>query len=169
MAAQVGDSMRYAADQVTESAKHVGDAGTGVVSMAAGGAAATSEAVNTVADRATEVVGKVGDQADNDLPLNHYDELTAAEITRKLGSLSQVDLAKVDAYERKNSNRSTVTDRITSLRTEEPWPGYDEHTVAEIRQTLAAGDEALARKVHDYERRHKERQGVLNATGTPTS
>lgn len=166
-AAQVGESAKYVTDQVTESAKRVGDAGTGVVSMAAARAAvATSEAVNTVADRATEIVGKFGDQLDNDLPINDYDELTAAEITPKLGSLSQVDLARVDAHERKNANRSTVIDRINSLRTEEPWPGYDEQTVVEIRETLVAGDEVLARKVHDYERRHKERQGVLDATIT---
>ena len=59
-----------------------------------------------------------------------------------------------------------MTDRFTSLRTDEPWPGYDVQTVAEIREALAAGDEALARKVHDYERQHKERKGVLEATGT---
>ncbi len=175
VAAQVGESAKYVTDQVTESAKRVGDAGTDVVSMAAARAAvATSEAASTVADRATEIVGKFGDQLDNDLaindlPINDYDKLTAAEITPKLGSLSQVDLARVDDYERKNANRSTVTDRITSLRTEEPWPGYDEQTVVEIRETLAAGDEALARKVHNYERRHKEREGVLDATGTPSS
>ncbi len=170
VAAQVGESAKYVTDQVSESAKRVGDAGTSVVSIAAARAAvATSDAVNTVADRATEVVAKVGDQLESDLPINDYDELTAAEITPKLGSLSQVDLAKVDAYERKNANRSTVTDRINSLRTEEPWPGYDAQTVAEIRETLSAGDAALARKVHDYERRHKERQGVLEATGTVSS
>ena len=170
VADQVGESATYLRDQVTESAKELGDAGADVVSMAAARAAvATSEAVNTVADTATEIVNRVGDQLDNDFPISDYDELTAAEITSKLGSLSQVDLAKVDAYERKNANRSTVTDRITSLRTEEPWPGYDEQTVVEIRETLAAGDEALARKVHDYERHHKERQGVLHATGTAKS
>jgi hypothetical protein len=170
VADQVGESAKYITDQVTESAKQVADAGTDVVSMAADRAAvATSEAINTVADRATEIVAKVGDQLDNDLPINNYDELTVAEITPKLGSLSQVDLAKVDAYERKNANRSTVTDRISSLRTEEPWPGYDEQTVVEIREALAVGDKALARKVHDYERRHKERQGVLDASGATSS
>ncbi len=170
VADQVGESGKYVADQVRVSAKRVGDAGAGVVSMAADRAAvATSEAVNSAADRATEIAGKVGDRLDDDLPINNYDELTAAEITRRLGSLSQVDLARVDTHERKNANRSTVTDRISSLRTEEPWPGYDEQTVVEIRETLAAGDEALARKVHDYERRHKERQGVLDASGVANS
>lgn len=152
-------------DQVRESTRQVGDAGAEIFSLAADRAGVvTSEEVNTVADRATDIGGKAGDQFDNGLPINHYDRLTATEVIAKLGSLSQVDLANVDAYERKNANRSTITDRTTSLRAEEPWPGYDEQTVVEIRGALAAGDGTLARKVHDYERRHKDRQGVLDAT-----
>ena len=34
-----------------------------------------------------------------------YDQLTAEEITSRLGDLSQIDLAKIDSYERKNENR----------------------------------------------------------------
>jgi hypothetical protein len=162
---QVRESARRVTDQVTESTRQVGDAGAEIVSQAADRAGVvTSSAVNAVADRATDIVGKAADQFDNALPISDYDQLTAAEIIAKLGSLSQVDLANVDTYERKNAKRSTVTDRITSLRAEEPWPGYDEQTVVEIRAALAAGDGALARKVHDYERRHKDRQGVLDAT-----
>jgi ferritin-like metal-binding protein YciE len=45
----------------------------------------------------------------------------------------------------------------------EPWPGYDEQTVDEIRDALTGGDEAKARLVRDYERAHKQRTGVLEA------
>ncbi len=109
-----------------------------------------------------ELKGAVADA--DDLRIANYDDLTAEEINHQLGSLSQVDLAKVDAYERKNDNRSTITGRITSLRGDEPWPGYDEQTVVEIRKLLAAADDQLTRKVSDYERRHKDRQGVIDAT-----
>jgi gas vesicle protein len=167
---QVGESAAQIADQVTESSKRVGDAAADLVSTAAERVStATSEAAATVADRATDVAGRLADQLGNGFPINNYDQLTAAEITPKLGALSQVDLAKVDEYERKNASRSTVTDRIASLRGDEPWPGYDEQTVVEIRESLTAGDEALAHKVHEYERRHKHRQGVLDATGTASS
>jgi len=45
----------------------------------------------------------------------------------------------------------------------EPWPGYDEQTVAEIRSEASdLGPTALAR-VRDYEREHKDRKGVLAA------
>ena len=71
----------------------------------------------------------------------NYDSLSADEILDKLAELSQVDLAKVNAYERKNQNRSTVTGRIDSLQANEPWPGYDELGVDEVRAVLSEGDE----------------------------
>ena len=86
------------------------------------------------------------------------------EIQDKLSELSQVDLAKVNAYERKNQNRSTVTGRIDSLRGDEPWTGYDELGVDEVRAVLSEGDEQRIKDVRAYERKHKNRAGVLQAT-----
>ena len=68
-----------------------------------------------------------------DLAIGRYDTLTAEEIIGRLTGLSQVDLAKVAAYERKHENRSTVLGRIDSLQGNEPWPGYDELTADEVR------------------------------------
>ena len=59
----------------------------------------------------------------------------------KLPDLSQIDLAKIDSYERKNDHRTTVLSRVTALRRAEPWPGYDELTVAEIEAVLGQSDE----------------------------
>lgn len=78
---------------------------------------------------------------EEDLAIARYDSLTAEEILSKLPELSQIDLAKVDSYERKNDNRTTILSRITALRGQEPWPGYDELTVAEIESVLGEGDE----------------------------
>jgi hypothetical protein len=64
------------------------------------------------------------------------DDLTAEEVTGKLGDLSQIDLAKVDCYECKNQNRTTVLSRITSLRGNEPWPRYDELTGRGAKRAL---------------------------------
>ena len=66
------------------------------------------------------------------------DELTAEDIIGKLAAISQIELAKVAAYERKNDNRSTVLTRISALQGDEPWPGYDELTVDEIRTANTA-------------------------------
>jgi ferritin-like metal-binding protein YciE len=101
--------------------------------------------------------------AESDLPIAGYDELSAEEIIAKLPELSQIDLSKIDAYERRHDSRKTVFDRIASLRADEPWPGYDELTVDEIRVVLSEADEATSKDVADYERRHKHRRGVLDA------
>jgi ferritin-like metal-binding protein YciE len=99
-----------------------------------------------------------------DLPIARYDDLTAEQVAGRLAELSQVDLAKVEAYERKREARTTILSRIDTLRGDEPWPGYDELTVDEIRTRLNDADEERAKAVRDYERSHKNRTGVLSAT-----
>jgi ferritin-like metal-binding protein YciE len=99
----------------------------------------------------------------DDLAIARYDNLTADEITAKLPGLSQIDLAKIDSYERKNQNRTTILGRITTLRGNEPWPGYDELTASEVRAVLAEGDDERVKEVISYERAHKDRAGVRAA------
>ena len=107
--------------------------------------------------------------SEEDLAIARYDSLTAEEILSKLPELSQIDLAKVDAYERKNDNRTTVLSRVSALRRQEPWPGYDELTVAEIEAVLGEGDEQRTKDVVAYERAHKNRAGVLRSAERETA
>jgi ferritin-like metal-binding protein YciE len=100
----------------------------------------------------------------SDLAISNYDSLSVDEVQDKLAELSQVDLAKVNAYERKNQNRSTITSRIDSLQGDEPWPGYDELSVDEVRAVLSEGDDGRVKDVRAYERKHKARAGVIQAT-----
>jgi ferritin-like metal-binding protein YciE len=100
---------------------------------------------------------------ESDLALADYDGLTAEEITSRLANLSQIDLAKIDSYERKNQNRATVLGRITTLRGDEPWPGYDELTASDVQSVLSEGDHERVEQVRAYERSHKNRAGVLKA------
>jgi ferritin-like metal-binding protein YciE len=102
--------------------------------------------------------------AESDLAIANYDSLSADEIQAKLSELSQIDLAKISAYERKHQNRSTITSRIDSLQGDEPWPGYDELSVDEVRAVLSEGDESRVKAARSYERKHKDRAGVLQAT-----
>jgi ferritin-like metal-binding protein YciE len=96
-----------------------------------------------------------------DLPIPRYDELTADDIAGRLPKLSQIDLAKVEAYERRGENRTTITDRVATLQGDEPWPGYDELTAAEVTKALSTADDARVGAVLTYERSHKGRAGVL--------
>jgi ferritin-like metal-binding protein YciE len=108
-----------------------------------------------------EVKGAVASA--EDLAIARYDQLTAEEIAGKLGELSQIDLTKVDAYERRHQDRATVLSRIGTLRGDEPWPGYDELTVDQIRTALDDADDDRTARVRAYERAHKNRAGVLTA------
>ena len=101
---------------------------------------------------------------EQDLPIARYDALTAEEIGGRLPGLSQVDLGKIEAYERKGQSRATILDRIATLRASEPWGGYDAQNVAEIRSRLERAPEDQAKSVREYERAHKDRAGVLEAT-----
>lgn len=98
-----------------------------------------------------------------ELAIAGYDDLTVGEIVGRLRSLTQAELADVDAYERRHQNRSGITDRIGKLSGDEPWPGYDQLTVAEVVAVLDEGDEDRVRRVRAYERDHKDRAGVLRA------
>ena len=114
-----------------------------------------------VAQAEGEIKGAVA--SEGDLAIARYDKLPAEEIAGKLSELSQIDLAKIDAYERKNENRTTVLSRISTLRGDEPWAGYDELTAAEVQAVLSEGDDDRAQQVRAYERSHKNRAGVLKA------
>ncbi|MGB0091507.1 MAG: DUF892 family protein [Solirubrobacteraceae bacterium] len=107
--------------------------------------------------------------SEEDLAIARYDSLTAEEIVTKLAELSQIDLAKIDSYERKSHNRTTVLSRISALRRQEPWPGYDELTVAEIEAVIGEGDEQRTKHVAAYERAHKNRAGVLRSAERETA
>ncbi|WP_051471240.1 DUF892 family protein [Patulibacter minatonensis] len=98
-----------------------------------------------------------------DLPIAGYDDKTVEEIDARLPDLSQVDLAKVAAYERRHQDRSTLLDRVDVLRVDEPWSGYDEQTAAEITKALKAATDATVRDVQAYERAHKARTGLTKA------
>jgi ferritin-like metal-binding protein YciE len=99
----------------------------------------------------------------SDLAIPEYETLTAEEIAKRLPELSQVDLTKVEVYERKSQGRSTVLDRAETLRGDEPWAGYDEMTADEVVERLRDSDEELVAKARDYERAHKHRTTVMRA------
>jgi ferritin-like metal-binding protein YciE len=114
-----------------------------------------------VAQAEGQIKGAVA--SEEGLAIKRYDDLTADEIVGKLAELSQIDLAKIDSYERKNQNRTTILSRITSLRGREPWAGYDELTAAEVQAVLSEGNEQRVGQARSYERTHKNRAGVLKA------
>jgi hypothetical protein len=101
---------RELADAFPSLLQRVGDQ----LGAAAGTAAEQVRRVPGAAAGEGEVKGAVATA--DDLPIDGYDQLTVEQITPRLSGLSEVDLGKVDAYERRTHNRKTVLDRIASLR-----------------------------------------------------
>jgi len=145
------DAVREATNEVKGAARQTAKRATRQTRKVPGGARAEGTVKGAVASA-------------GDLPIGSYDDLTVEDVVAKLPQLSQVELAQIEAYERKRSNRTTVLDRIASLRGDEPWTGYDEQVVGEIVAQLRDADDELVRTVREYERAHKERAGVLEAT-----
>jgi ferritin-like metal-binding protein YciE len=148
------DAASAAGEKIKETAREA--------SSSASRGARKARKVPGVAQAEGQVKGALASEAD--LAIAGYGKLTAGEIVEKLSELSQIDLAKIDSYERKNENRKTILSRITSLRGDEPWPGYDELSVGEIRAVLDEGDEDRIKRVRSYERSHKNRAGVIDAS-----
>jgi ferritin-like metal-binding protein YciE len=115
-----------------------------------------------VADAEGAVKGAVA--SEEDLPIADYGKLSASQVVDKLPSLSQIDLAKIEAHERRQQGRRTVLDRIGGLRGDEPWPGYDDANADEIVSRLRDAEDDVARTVREYERSHKSRASVLKAS-----
>jgi hypothetical protein len=96
-------------------------------------------------------------------PIAGYDGLTADEVLAKLPEQPQTALAQIAAYEQAHENRATVLQRVAALTGPEPAPGYDAMSADEAQKLVAGGSAALAAAVRDYERRHKDRAGVVEA------
>ena len=94
-------------------------------------------------------------------PTSDYDRLTATEVVGKLTDFTQAQLSDTVAYERANRKRTTVIERAQSLQEDEPFSGYDALTARDVSQRLTDADEPTARRVREYEGRHRRRVEVL--------
>ena len=162
------DSAREAVGTATTVAA---DLTAGALDTAAAVAAKTTGSAKRTAKQARRIPGAEqaegearGALADeDDLPMAGYDSLRAAEIVERLTRMSQVELGKVDAYERRQAGRKTILAKIDSLWGDEPWTGYDEQSADEVEARVRDAHDEEARRVREYERRHKGRKGVVEA------
>ncbi|MGW1682778.1 hypothetical protein [Saccharopolyspora sp. NPDC002376] len=103
--------------------------------------------------------------SEEQLPISHYDRLTADEIVQKLPGLSQRELREVRGYETRNQARATVVARIDELCEKEPWPGYDEMKLDEILPRARALPGEEQEELVSYESRHKHRRTIVDSLG----
>jgi hypothetical protein len=123
-----------------------------------------------------------------DFPIHRYDELRVTEILPLLGTLDADDLKMVREEEAAGKARASILSRIDGLLAREggaaaarpapakrpvakapskaaanlPIEGYDNLTVPQIQARLLSLTAAELRQVRTYEKRHKNRAGVLS-------
>lgn len=88
-------------------------------------------------------------------------ETGAADALRDVGEAVKESAATVQAQTRSSARRTRKVP-VKALKAQEPWPGFDELNVEEVRAVLDEGDAELASSVHTYERTHKNRAGVID-------
>ena len=95
-------------------------------------------------------------------PVPGYDRLKTKNLIASLSSRSQVELAKIESYERTHQNREEVFDKLRWLRQGEPFPGYDALSTEEIVAALDECDLEAIKRVRGYERKFGARRKVLD-------
>ena len=96
-------------------------------------------------------------------PFPGYDKLDYRELGERLPSLSQVELAAVESYERSHKERKKVLDKVRYMRSNEPLPGYDALSPEQIVEALAGADAQTVKAVRDYEHKFGDRPQVMEA------
>jgi hypothetical protein len=95
-------------------------------------------------------------------PVAGYDSLKTKEVIASLSDHSQVELAKIESYERAHQDRDSVFDKLRWLRHDEPLPGYDTLSSAEVIAALGKADVPTLKRVRGYERKFQDRREVLD-------
>ena len=98
---------------------------------------------------------------DASAPFSGYDRLDPRQVMDSLSDHSQVELERVESYERSHRNRKPVLDKLRYMRGSEPLPGYDALDVAEIAIALETADLTTIHNVRSYERKFANRPDVL--------
>ena len=97
------------------------------------------------------------------------DEAPRAETTEsKTGARAGATTGQArPAAQSDNGERRDAAPARRESRGNEPWPGYDQLSVAEIEAVLNEGDLQRAQAVADYERAHKNRPEVVRSAMIP--
>lgn len=139
---------------------------------------------SSVGDKATQALAdsiRADEQKMLDRILREIPKLTEAVVRSEIRGNPSYDISKTGAADAarsasesvKGAARDTTSSAKRTARkarrvpgvaqADEPWPGYDELSVDEIRAVLDEGDEDRVKRVRIYERSHKNRSGVIDA------
>jgi ferritin-like metal-binding protein YciE len=81
-----------------------------------------------------------------------------------IATTGAAEAARSTAREGKAQARRATRKAARKIGATPPWTGYDKLTVEQITDRLSRATDAKAREVRTYERAHKNRAGVIEAT-----
>ena len=90
-----------------------------------------------------------------------YEAITADMQAALSGMSSERDLPVVGTVGTRAAEPPVAPERLPGA---EPWPGYDELTVPEVKARLRRASAGTCEEVRRYEQTHKRRKGILQAT-----
>ena len=108
---------------------------------------------------ASDTVEAVGD---GQAPFAGYEGLDDREVMDKLSKHSQVELGRVEDYERAHKGRKSILDKLRYMRGREPHPDYDALSPEEVVALVAGSDRATIKRIRGYERKFANRPEVLD-------
>jgi hypothetical protein len=120
------------------------------------------EALSKRRSRRPEPQAAASSPGETAVPISGYDQLDEKQVSERLSQLSQVELARVETYERAHGNRPVVLEKLRYMHGSEPLQGYDALTTEQIGEALAGADAETVRAVRDYERKFRGRRSVLD-------
>jgi predicted ester cyclase len=99
---------------------------------------------------------------DPDEPFAGYNRIDEKELADQLHKHTQVELERIEAYEREHESRTRILNKLHYLRQREPLPDYDNLGTDEIAVALEESDLATIDDVRAYERKFAGRPEVLD-------
>ena len=114
----LGDEVKTTARRAQRSSRRTTTKAAGTAKRTVNRAAATAEkTADKAADKADQAEkATAGSSSNGDLPIKNYDDLNVGEINTKLSGLTAGELRRVETYEKGHAKRSTVLERIDSLK-----------------------------------------------------
>ena len=114
-AEEIGEGVKKTAKRATRTTQRTTRKAAGTARRTTVKAADKAEkTANQAADKVEKATD--GTTSNGDLPIKNYDELNAGEINTRLSTLSPAELRRVETYEKNHAKRSTVLERIDSLK-----------------------------------------------------
>lgn len=127
---------------------------------------ANEKMVKNIRDEMVTEIVEIGTYDYIERLARNFGDLETAELAAEIRREEEAMLDDLRGFLPELTDRVVRTQIATmpTLVNAEPWAGYDQQTADEITKELAGAPEGLRVRVRQYERHHKDRATVIEAT-----